>query len=87
MIRDNHHAKHISALQAFIAFLVVAVACGMLLLFTTYKDSIIASQNFQLFMVLVVAGSALLLTLLFLVNKPDYKHLGPSAQHRRKKRR
>ncbi len=86
MAKENH-GKHISTIQAFIAFLIAAIASGILLLFTTYKDAIVASQNFQLFMVLASIGFALLLVLLFLVNKAHHTHHTASAHHRRKNSR
>lgn len=81
---QQHHEKHFSALKAFVAFLVIAVSCSVLLLFTSYKESIIASGNFHLFITLTTGVSALLLTLLYLVNKSQHKPHASSTHQRRR---
>lgn len=57
--------------KAIVAFFIVALAFGILLLFNTYKDNIIATNSFQLFMTLTVIGMGLLVGLLFLIGNPS----------------
>lgn len=67
-------AKKINSLsersvKAVVAFMIVTLAFGIFVLFNNYQENIILTGMFQAFMVLVVFGMALLLGLLFLVNK------------------
>lgn len=55
--------------KAVLAFMLIVLASGILMLFNNYKESIIASGLFQIFMILVITCMALLLSLLYLVNK------------------
>lgn len=66
-------SSHFSALQAFTAFLIIAVAFGMLVLFRNNQEAIVESNNFQLFMAFATLGAALLLSLLYLTNKSHHK--------------
>jgi len=66
-----HHHKNIAALNGFISFLVLVLAFSTLLLFRNYKDNILMSGNFNSFIVFVVIGFVLLLSLLYLVNSKD----------------
>ncbi|MBI2621285.1 MAG: hypothetical protein HYW63_01395 [Candidatus Levybacteria bacterium] len=59
---------NISAANAVIAFLVLLLAFSTLLLFRNYKDTILESGNFNLFILLVGIGFGLLITLLYLIN-------------------
>lgn len=59
--------------KAVVALFALLLAMGVLLLFNNYKDQIIMSDNFQLFMILAVVCMALLIGLLFLVSKPHRK--------------
>ncbi len=67
--KSPHQEKNISALNGFVSFLVLVLAFSLLLLFKEYKEAIFNSGNFNLFMLLAVSGFALLITLLFLINK------------------
>lgn len=58
-----------SSLKAILALLIVFLALGVLVLFNSYKESIIASNSFNSFMTLSVIGLGLLLGLLFLADK------------------
>jgi hypothetical protein len=55
--------------KAIVAFMIVALAFGILVLFSNYQENIVLSGMFQSFMVLVVIGMGMLLGLLYLVNK------------------
>ncbi len=56
--------------RVFIAFLVVLLAFSVLLLFVNYRDNILASQRqFYLFISGTVIAFALLLALVYFVNK------------------
>ena len=55
--------------KAVLAFMLIVLASGILMLFNNYKENIIASGLFQIFMLLVITCMALLLSLLYLVNK------------------
>ncbi len=67
--KSPHHEKNLTALNGFVSFLVLVLAFSLLLLFKEYKDAIFNSGNFNLFMLLAVSGFALLISLLFLINK------------------
>lgn len=56
-------------IKAVMALMIIAMAFGILLLFSNYKESIVMAGMFQTFMVLVVVGMGMLLGLLYLVNK------------------
>ena len=70
-----------SSAKAVIAFLIVSLALGILFLFYRNKDAILLSGNFHPFVFFVFLASSLLLTLLFLVNKP----LARKAKSRKKR--
>jgi tellurite resistance protein TehA-like permease len=59
-----------SSARAVIALLIVSLAFAMLYTFYRYRDNIVDSGNFKSFLFLAFVGCALLLSLLFLVNKP-----------------
>jgi len=59
-----------SSARAVIAFLIVAIAFVILYAFYVYRDKIVDSGNLYPFIFLAFIGSSLLLTLLFLINKP-----------------
>lgn len=65
-LKNSESEKNI---RAVISLLVLGIAFGVLLLFSNYKESIITAGMFQPFILLVFAGMALLLGLLYLVNK------------------
>jgi len=65
--REVHHEKNIRALTALFILL---LAFGVFFLFYTYQENILQSPSSQIFMVLTAVGFGLLVTLLFLVNKP-----------------
>jgi len=65
--RDFHHEKNIRALTAL---LILLLAFGIFLLFYTYQENILESSSSQIFLVLTAVFFGLLVTLLFLVNKP-----------------
>ncbi len=54
--------------KAVSAFLILLVAFGILLLFSTYSDAILQSDSFKPFFVLSAVGFALLLGLMYLIN-------------------
>lgn len=59
---------HKTAANAVISFLILLLAFSMLQLFRNYRDSIIQSGNFNVFILLVGLGFGLLIALLYLVN-------------------
>jgi len=59
-----------SSAKALVAFLIVALAFTVLLVFYKNRLTILESGNLKSFVFLVFFGCSLLLTLLFLVNKP-----------------
>lgn len=65
--RSSGH-NNINTANAVISFLVLLLAFSTLLLFRSYRDSILLSGNFNTFILLSGVGFGLLITLLFLVN-------------------
>lgn len=61
---------HHSTAKAVIAFLILFIALGVLLIFKMNAESVIQAGNFTFFMFIATAGMALLVGLLYLVNKP-----------------
>lgn len=61
-------SNHETNAKAVLGFLVLLVALSVLLIFNTYKDNIINTSSFQLFVGLAAVLFAFLLGLLFLVN-------------------
>ena len=59
-----------SSVKAILALFILLVALGVLLIFNTYQQNILQS-SFQLFMILAVLCFGFLVSLLFLVNKPQ----------------
>ena len=59
-----------SSAKAVIAFLIVALAFTVMVVFYKNRIAILESGNLRSFVFLVFLGCSLLLTLLFLVNKP-----------------
>lgn len=59
----SHHHKNA---RAVLGLFIVLLAFGILILFVTYKDNIIASNAFQPFIVLTALALGLLAGLLFL---------------------
>jgi len=64
-----------------VAFFIVLLAFGILLLFSSYKDEIIGSNSFTSFISLSFIGMGLLLWLLFLINRNITEH------HKKNKKR
>jgi len=59
-----------SSAKALIAFLIVALAFTVMVVFYKNRLTILESGNLKSFVFLVFLGCSFLLTLLFLVNKP-----------------
>ena len=59
-----------SSAKAVAAFLIIALAFTVMVVFYKNRITILESGNLKPFVFLVFLGSSLLLTLLFLVNKP-----------------
>ena len=69
-VKHVHH--HEDNAKAVISLIILLLAFGILLIFYNYKDSIIASGNFQQFVFLAATGMVFLVGLLFLIN-PHHK--------------
>ena len=69
---DMKTAELLTTLKAIISFLSVLLAFSILLLFSKYQDSIVNSDNLQLFMVLVVVALSFILGLVYLVNNSQH---------------
>ena len=82
-------AELLTALKAIISFLSVLLAFSILLLFSKYQDSIVTSNNLQLFMVLVVVALSFILGLVYLVNNSQHttKSIVKKASKSRRKRK
>ena len=82
-------AELLTALKAIVSFLSVLLAFSILLLFSKYQDSIVTSNNLQLFMVLVVIALSFILGLVYLVNNSQHttKQVGKTASKSRKKKK
>lgn len=64
--------EHEKNVKAILALMIVALAFGILLLFNTYRENIIANNTFQLFMTLITVAMGLLVGLLFLIGSPTF---------------
>lgn len=87
MSKHQQHQKHISALQGFAALLILAIAAGILMIFMEHKDMLIATDQMKMFIALATMGCALLLSLLYLVNKPHPSHKAPSTPKQKSSKR
>lgn len=67
-VRKKVKSESLESVKAVIAFLILLLGLSILLLFKTYQANIV-SGSFHLFMVLVVFGMGLLMSLLYLVNR------------------
>jgi len=65
-IEKPHHHKNA---KAVLGLIIVLLAFGILGLFMTYKDNIVASNALQPFIVLAAVGLGLLAGLFFLANQ------------------
>lgn len=63
-------ADHHVALKAFTAFLIVALAAVVLIMFQNYSDKVFLDGNLEIFTILSLLGGALLIGLLYFVSKP-----------------
>lgn len=63
-------ADHHVALKAFTAFLILALAAVLLIMFQNYSDKVYLDGNLQTFTILAILGGALLVGLLYFVGKP-----------------
>ncbi|OGH14014.1 MAG: hypothetical protein A2687_06125 [Candidatus Levybacteria bacterium RIFCSPHIGHO2_01_FULL_38_26] len=73
-----------SSAKAIIAFLIIVVALVILVIFQQNRYNIIEAGSFQPFIFLAFLGSALLLTLLFLVNNSG---IGATKKSKSRKKR
>lgn len=69
MKNSSHH--HNSA-KAGVAFFILLLGFGILLLFVTYQDSLLSSGAFNQFIILVTIVMGLLLGLLYLANNSKH---------------
>lgn len=67
------HPRHEKNIKAIISFLIVLIALGILLIFVSNKDTIVANGQFGYFITLAVFGSILLISLLYLVSNSQVK--------------
>lgn len=65
---DNE--KNHTALRALASFLILVLAFAILLIFRNNQNNILENNQFQLYMVLATVAAALLIGLLYFVNKP-----------------
>jgi nitrate reductase gamma subunit len=63
-----HHEKNA---KAVISVMVLLIGFAVFMLFRTYQENVLASTSSQMFMFLVFACFALLIGLLFLINRPQ----------------
>lgn len=63
-------ADHHTALRAFSAFLIIALAAVLLVLFERYADKVYLDGNLKSFTLLALLGGVLLIGLLYFVSKP-----------------
>lgn len=66
--RQHKRSIHVNTVKPILSLLIVLVAFSLFLLFTTYKDSILASGSFNSYIFLTTVAMGLLVALLFLVN-------------------
>lgn len=65
---DNH-----TIARSVLAFVIVLVAFGILVLFNFNKDTLVDSNNYKPFMFLVVVGMSFMVILLFLASQSTAK--------------
>lgn len=63
-------ADHHVALKAFAAFLIVALAAVLLIMFQNYSDKVFLDGNLEIFTILSILGGTLLIGLLYFISKP-----------------
>lgn len=80
-----HHENHSTA-KAVVALLIVLIAFTILVLFKLNEANIYMTNSFTPFMTLTVIGMALLVGLLYLVNKPHVTHTKSKATKKKKKK-
>jgi hypothetical protein len=68
-----HSERNHTALRALASFLILVLAFAILLIFRNNQTNILDNNQFQLYMVLATVGAALLVGLLYFVNKPQAK--------------
>ncbi len=72
--KSTRLVKHEPNIKAILSLLVLLVAFSVFLLFSNYKDTLMADANsLKIFLILVIVLGALLLALLFLVNPQKNK--------------
>lgn len=64
------HEKNHTALRALASLRILILAFAILLIFRNNQSNILENNQFQLYMVLATVGAALLIGLLYFVNKP-----------------
>lgn len=70
-------------IKAVISLLIALMAFAVFLLFYNYQHDILTTQSYYPFMILTFIGMALLLTLLFLVNRKSSKSPKVSLQNKK----
>jgi len=73
-----HYEKNV---RAVLSFFIVLVAFGILLLFITYQNNIIANGSLQAFITMAIIAGGFLIGLLFLANKPYHKYASAKSVH------
>jgi len=74
-----------SSARATIAFLIVVIAFAILFVFETNKQNILLPENFNPFIFFTFLGFCLLLSLMYLVNKPGGKIAAKSRSRKRRR--
>ena len=84
-VKPHHHTNA----RALLGLLIVLLAFGILILFVTYQDNILATNAFQPFIVLTAIGLGLLAGLFFLANQehsPAHKKYTKISKTSKKKK-
>lgn len=79
---EDHHV----ALRAFTAFLILALAAVLFILYQRFSNKVFLDGNFDVFTALAFLGGGLLLGLLYLVNKPHHTHTVKKTTKKKKKK-
>lgn len=86
-----HHDDHHQNAKTVASLAILCVAFVLLLMFNYHSENIIEGNNFKLFMTLAIVGAGLLVSLLYLINKPhtsSVKRIStPKAKAKSKKKK
>ena len=79
------HSSHYDTARLVIAFMIVALASSMFLIFYQNQDAIMDNNQFPTFISLATIGAGLLIGLFYLINNPQQSHKSSPVKPHKKK--